>query len=374
MTMPCGAVGVGMTCRSLLGSAAAAGYRVDLATSRFDPGYDPKIPVRQAMGSWFRNVPYVLQAPRVEPRLHRDFIEGVLDGEIAYLWPSVPLSVYEPLHARGVPIVAEAINTHMAVARPILEAAYAELGLPPAHGITDERIANQNARYALCTAIFTPSAATESSLGGIVPQDALIRSSYGTWLGSDGTGPRTRSRDEPVRFVFVGLQSVRKGLPTLLRAWRDAPRNAELMIVGEVEPAVAELFADELNLPNVTTMGFTADVAKIYRAADVFVFPTLEEGDAIVTYEAAAHGLAIIATEIGAGRIGQETGCACIVPPGQADVLAAQIRAFAASAELRHHWATRARAAVLDYDWSVVGPRSFAALHASQAVGAAMSR
>ena len=46
---------------------------------------------------------------------------------------------------------------------------------------------------------------------------------------------------------------------------------------------MAKLCATELNRADVRCMGFVRDIDKLYRDADVFVLPSFEEGDPLVT-------------------------------------------------------------------------------------------
>jgi glycosyltransferase involved in cell wall biosynthesis len=363
MSMPCAVSGVGSTCRSLLASAARAGFPVRLDTSRFDGAPDPALAVHAVLGPAFGRVPFWAARKVTRHVLHQRFLSSVRPDEVAYLWPSVPVSVYRALKARGIPLVAEAINTRMAVARPILDRAYAQLGLPPSHGITDHRIAEQAERYALADYIFAPSPGTAAALSDPAITARILPSSYGVTVPATLPDRRPRAGSDPVTFLFVGQQSVRKGLQTVLEAWKSAPPNARLRIVGGIESSLVRLYRDVLNLPSVTSPGFAANVAAHYLAADVFLFPSLEEGDALVTYEAAAHGLPIVATAVGAGRFGAETGAYAEVPALDPAALADRIAAFAASDDLRRDLGQRARTAVLPYDWSLVGPRTFRTLH-----------
>ena len=365
MTMPCAPVGVGMTNRSVLHAAALAGVRIDLTTSRYDGRGGEAFAIHESVDPFARFLPHRIGKWLGEIRLHRHYLSGLKADDIAYLWPSVPLWVHEDLARRGISIVTEAINTRMAAAKPILDAAYQSLGLPPSHGITDARIREQESRYALAAAIFAPSPATEAALAGSAFRGLILPSSYGTWVPPRLPAPAARKVGQPVTFLFVGSVGIRKGAHILLQAWKTAPANARLRLVGPVELPIRKLFGDVLNRDSVTCTGFLTDVGPEYRAADVFVLPSLEEGDPIVTYEAAAHRLPVIASPVGAGRIGAETESVHLLKSGGVEELADQIRAFSRSEDLRMDWAGRARAAALNYDWPLVADRRFSRLAAA---------
>ncbi|WP_347311597.1 glycosyltransferase family 4 protein [Defluviimonas sp. SAOS-178_SWC] len=362
ITMPCEDVGVGRTCRSILAASRATGLACDLSTSAFLGARPTGLPVNSVIPRGLSRLPFGLFRRFAEPALHRRFLAALGDGDIAYLWPSVPVSVYERLARRGIPIVAESVNTRMEAAKPVLDAAYAALGLAPAHGITDDRIAEQNWRQSLCTAIFAPSPVAERSYVGTPVADRIIPASYGTWV--PGSLPRRplKTPDASVVFVFVGAVCVRKGAHRLLEAWRRPPKGAVLRLVGDIEPAIRARFADVLASDSVSSIGFTRDVAAELLRADVALLPSLEEGDPIATYEAAAHGLPVLASEAGAGRIGAETGAITLLDPDDIEAFRARLAEFAGSEELRRDRGAAARQAALGYDWSRVGPLRFTRL------------
>jgi hypothetical protein len=55
-------------------------------------------------------------------------------------------------------------------------------------------------------------------------------------------------------------------------------------------PAYADLLRDELDHPSVRVVGFSSSVQAALSASDVLLLPTIEEGSALVTYEAQGAG------------------------------------------------------------------------------------
>lgn len=347
--------GVSRTARDLLSAMSATGHPVDLFTSYLAGDLSADFPVHQVVPPALRVLPYSALQSLFRNRLGRKFLDACQPEDIAYLWLMPPLSIYEALGQRGVPIVAELVNTRMEHARAILDAAYYSLGLPPAHGITDRRIADQNLRLGMADAIFAASPMIESSLDGAGLAARVLPASFGTHVPAS-LPPRPR-RDGPVTVLFLGRLCVRKGAHVLLRAWQKAPSAARLRIVGEIEPAIREIFADILNREDVSCAGYVTDVRAEILAADIAVLPSLEEGDPIATYEAAAHGLAVIASRPGAGRIGAETGAVRMVNTNDVRDLRAALQELVSDEDLRREWGDRARAASFAYDWSAVARR-----------------
>jgi glycosyltransferase involved in cell wall biosynthesis len=102
---------------------------------------------------------------------------------------------------------------------------------------------------------------------------------------------------QPLRVLWVGTFSVRKGAHYLLEAWRNLSplRLAKLEIVGAVA------LPDKLMRDLPSTVSVSPTVPRIelferYRDADILAFPTLCDGFGMVVTEAFAHGLPVITT------------------------------------------------------------------------------
>ena len=125
-----------------------------------------------------------------------------------------------------------------------------------------------------------------------------------------------------------------------------------LLIAGQVEDEVREAYADTLSRPDVQLLGYVRDIAEVYAAADVFVFPTHEEGGPQVIYEAAGCGLASIVSPMGAGRIVRD-GIECLlIDPLSVDDLAAKITRLATDEGLRRSMGAAAAKRARSFTWA----------------------
>ncbi len=151
-------------------------------------------------------------------------------------------------------------------------------------------------------------------------------------------------------FLFAGGITQRKGIKDLLDAWKMVRRPGwRLQLLGPLprDPGPLKPFLSEVEL--LGRVGH-ADVAKIMANADVFVFPSLFEGSAVVTYEALASGLPSIVTA-NAGSVVRDGEDGMIVPSADPDRLADAMRRLGCSAELRAMMARSARERALEFDW-----------------------
>lgn len=128
--------------------------------------------------------------------------------------------------------------------------------------------------------------------------------------------------------VTIGRLSPEKGLDILLAAFArqfGTDHDVRLILVGD-GPKMMELMllADRLGITDqVVFVGFTADVARYYAAADLFVMSSHTEGFPLALLEAMAWGLPVLATAVGGiPDIVQDGKDGCLVPPGDEEQLA----------------------------------------------------
>jgi glycosyltransferase involved in cell wall biosynthesis len=82
----------------------------------------------------------------------------------------------------------------------------------------------------------------------------------------------------------------------------------------------------------------------------VFVFPSLFEGSAVVTYEALACGLPAVVTP-SAGSVVRDGVEGFLVPPGEVEPLAAAMERLGGDPQLRAAMSAAARARAEEFDW-----------------------
>jgi len=167
-------------------------------------------------------------------------------------------------------------------------------------------------------------------------------------------------------FLFAGGITQRKGIKYLLEAWRLIRRPGwTLQLLGALPsdpgPLAGYLGAVE-HLGRVAHSEMPARMA----AADVFVFPSLFEGSAVVTYEALACGLPSVVTPE-AGSVVRDGVDGFLVPSRDVEALAKGMERLGDDAELRATMAVSARRRAEAFDW----PRYHASLRDALALAVA---
>ena len=140
-----------------------------------------------------------------------------------------------------------------------------------------------------------------------------------------------RAYPTEARLLCVGRLIPIKGHIVLLRAFAEARRRVpelrlEVAGRGPLEPALRAL-AKELDIDDaVTFLGYVAPVAHAIDRSSIVVVPSLGEGFGMVALEAMERARPVIAAEIGGlGELVQHAETGLLVPPGEAEPLAAAI-------------------------------------------------
>ena len=135
--------------------------------------------------------------------------------------------------------------------------------------------------------------------------------------------PNPFTQERPLRVLFLGQVNLRKGIARLLEAariLRDEP--VEFWIVGPVQIPNAEAVANNVRVKWLGPVTRN-QAAKNYRAADVFILPTLSDGFAITQLEAQAFGLPVISSKFCGGVVESGLNGIILEKPSAACIAAA---------------------------------------------------
>ena len=267
-------------------------------------------------------------------------------------WSGYSLKTLRRAKSQGAITVLDRALAHPMSLNQLLEEEYAvyKIPYPKPQAANFVRQEIEAADYVLIPSDFV----RETFLAEGVPDAKLIQIPFGVDIASFYPVPRV---DED-RFLalFVGQVSIRKGVQTLLEAWRLLGwPDAELWLAGRVElpPSLMARFRD---LPGVRFLGYVSPMLPIFQQADVFVFPSLAEGSALVTYEAMACGLPVIVT-VNAGSVAREGKDGFIIPARDPEAIAARLEQLRAKKNLRQEMGHSARQWIEQFTWERYGDR-----------------
>jgi glycosyltransferase involved in cell wall biosynthesis len=179
-------------------------------------------------------------------------------------------------------------------------------------------------------------------------------------------------RSSGIRIVFLGNIGERKGVPELVEALQSPgllskPWTATIAGDGEVEECRTTIrkvgLADRVSVPGWVDRD---GASELLREADIFVLPSHFEAMPIAILEALAHGVAVIATPVGAIPEFLTDGVtAILVPPGDPGKLAAALERLSDDVEERERLAAAGHLVFRErFDISVAADRILA-LYAS---------
>jgi alpha-maltose-1-phosphate synthase len=172
--------------------------------------------------------------------------------------------------------------------------------------------------------VFVPSQHVLLTLAGVVPEEKIRVISY----GAPPVRPRRQWNQDagvPLKVLFAGALSQRKGIGYLLQAVDMLGSQVELTMIGRrlrpnarVDEACRRWRWHE-TLPH-------SKVLDVMQQADVLVLPSLAEGCALVVLEALACGLPVIITpNTGSQAYVREGREGFVVPIGCAETIAERL-------------------------------------------------
>jgi len=166
--------------------------------------------------------------------------------------------------------------------------------------------------------------------------------------------PIEKKHNETFKVAFSGNVNKRKGIPFLIRAWKELNlKNAELHIYGRIYPEVKNYLKDAKKY-NIFLHGFTKNIEKVLPYHDIYVFPSLLEGSAKSIYEALACGLPVITTK-NSGSIVEDGKEGFIIPTCNVEAIKEKILYFYKNRKKIKELGLNARKKAEKYTWENYG-------------------
>lgn len=149
--------------------------------------------------------------------------------------------------------------------------------------------------------------------------------------------------------AFVASEWERKGLAALIHALALA-RDWDLVVAGGGDEERYRKLADSLGVGgSVHWLGITREVQLVYELADAFVLPTSYESFSLVTFEAAASGLPIVATPVNGVRELIDDGRSGFLVAPESSAIAERLSQLEADPSLRRRLGEAARRSALEF-------------------------
>jgi len=166
------------------------------------------------------------------------------------------------------------------------------------------------------------------------------------------TSKKNYRTEGPLRMLFVGTMTKRKGLGILFQALEIVPKDAvELTLIGPMADA-RELLREHAGQFRYLPFLHHEELVGQYQDADLFVFPSLLDSWAQTVVEAMACGTPAIVSENTGAKDAVRQGGGWVVPANDAQSLAEAILCIADNRKMLEEKGRRAHAIAQQYTWA----------------------
>ena len=252
--------------------------------------------------------------------------------DVVHTWPLSSLHTTRVAKRHGIPVVLERPNAHTAFAYEEVAKENKDVGieLPDDHDhqFSKKRLDLEEREYDEADFLLCPSefvARTFSDRG--FPDSKLVRHQYGFDRSRFSSHQSEAGGSDGLVMIYAGVVEPRKGLHHALKAWlaSGAHEKGTFMVCGEFIPGYAELLEPMLSHPSVKVMGHRTDLPDLMSQSDVFVLSSVEEGSALVTYEARGSGCVLLVSD-SSGAVCEHLKNGLIHPSRDVETLTGHIR------------------------------------------------
>ena len=313
-------------------------------------------------------IPYRLigirRASLMHDRLTARWLRANADQiDIVHAWPLGALHTIKAARELGIPVVLERPNCHTEFAYQAVEDECRSLNvvLPKGyeHTFDMELLSHERLEYATADFLLCPSDFVRKTFVDRGFSDSkLLRHQYGYDDSRISHGNQCAARDKGLVMIYAGLCSPRKGLHHALKAWLSsgASKTGRFLVCGDFAEAYHERIADMLTHPSVEVLGHRNDLPDLMKQADLFVLPSVEEGSALVTYEARGAGCVLLVSDA-AGAVCRHLENGMLHHSGDVETLTSHIDALDSDRDLLARLRAESLKDLGSLSWNAAGRR-----------------
>ncbi len=272
--------------------------------------------------------------------------------DIFHGWNSQCLYSLKEAKKRGIVTIVERSSSHILTQMELIKEEYRTYGikLEPELNIVIERCLKE---YEIADYISVPSRFVyDSFIKRGFDRKQLILIPLGIDIEKYQPGEK---KDKIFRVLFMGQISLRKGAQYLLKAFLELKlKNSELLLVGGIGKDFRKIFEEYRKRIALKHIPWSDDLESICRQSSVFVFPSIEEGSALVNYIAMACGLPVITT-FNSGSLVRDGEDGFLVPIRDVEALKEKILYFYERPQEIKAMGTNAREEIENYTWENYG-------------------
>lgn len=320
---------------------------------RSDSTWIEKSKVKEFSSLFYLNYPVNTLDILIKAGIHPYWVDKAFDklaskhiGEcdIFHGWNNSCLKSLEIAKSKGATTVVERASSHPKTQEKILNKEAEKYGIKrkPERHLERSCKELEKCDYITVPSDFVKESFTEQGFD----EEKLIKIPFGVDINK--FSPET-NHDSTFRAIFVGSVQLRKGIQYMLKAWDSLEiEDAELLVCGKIQEDAKPVVEKYKDNDSINFLGHVNEVP--YDKADIFVFPSLEEGSALVTYEAMASGLPIIVTP-NTGSVARDGEEGFILPIRAPDKIAEKIKYFYENPNEIQKMGDKARKRAETYTW-----------------------
>lgn len=288
------------------------------------------------------------------------------DGiSVVYAYEDGALATFKQAKALGITCVYDLPIAYWKTARRLLMEESLRLpGWAPTlkGGIQDspEKLERKTQELQLADIVVGPGSFVESSLPDWAKCKKIVMVPFGS------PEPATDEKEimridykKPLRVLFAGSMSQRKGLGDLFAAMRMLNRrDIELVVMGSPE-APMEFYRKEYPHFIYEPGRANPQVLALMKTCDVFCLPSIVEGRALVMQEAMSQGLPLIITPNTGGDdlIKQDSSTGFLVPIRSPEMIAEKLSWLLDNRPATFEMGKKAKQYATEYTWKKYGDR-----------------